>query len=147
MDFVNLKNFFKIENDESVIITFRVPLSIEERNLPFGILNNFYPKEISYDLYAELKVQLRSIFPELENAELSTFWENKNGNKIEFDETEKLTLDELKIRMQEMSFLEHTFKVKSVPRSTKNDFVRPKMNFVNHQRLNSTGSSSPESQR
>ena len=113
MDFVNLKNSFKIQNDESVIATFKVPLSIDEINLPFGKFNINYPKEINYDLYAELKVQLRSIFPELENAELRTFYENKNGNVITLHETEKLTLDQLKVHLKEMSFLVYDLKVKS----------------------------------
>ena len=79
-------------------------------------------------VYNNFQVKLRSVFPELEHAELKYFWENKKKNDfILLEDPRKLTLEELKGVMREMASLTYDFNVKSVPRSTKNDPKYPSL--------------------
>jgi len=58
MDFEKLKEAFQISKNESVIVTFRVTLNINDRALPFGKFNIEILDDVNYDLYAEVKVKL-----------------------------------------------------------------------------------------
>ena len=58
MDFEKLKEAFQISKNESVIVTFRVPLNVNDRALPFGKFNIEILDDVNYDLYAEVKVKL-----------------------------------------------------------------------------------------
>ena len=58
MDFEKLKEAFQISKSESVIVTFRVPLNLNDRVLPFGKFNIEILDDVSYDLYVEVKVKL-----------------------------------------------------------------------------------------
>ena len=58
MDFEKLKETFQISKNESVIVTFRVPLNVNDRALPFGKFNIEILDDVNYDLYAEVKVKL-----------------------------------------------------------------------------------------
>ena len=71
MDFEKLKEAFQISKNESVIVTFRVPLNLNDRVLPFGKFNINILDDVNYDLFAEVQVKLKKVKSEKMSCEES----------------------------------------------------------------------------